>query len=77
MGRVALPCTLHGARLALSCILAQDCILDGKYDILWFEGEQMPNDIAQNIEDQPVKEGVDIEMEQCESDEFDYESDSD
>ena len=50
---------------------------DGKYDFLWFEGEQMPKDIAQNIEDLQFPEEDDIDIEQCESDESDYEGDSD
>ena len=54
-------------------------MLGVKYHTLWFEGEQKPNNIVQNIEDLPVPEKVDIEMHmvQCESDESDYESDSD
>ena len=33
---------------------------DGKYDIVWFVGEQMPKDIAQNIENLLVPEEVGI-----------------
>ena len=49
-------------------------LLDGQYAIHWYDGEQMPRDIAMHVDDP---------MEQMESeddpimDEFDYESDSD
>ena len=76
LGRVVRPCTLV-LDWHWSYITVPDCILDSKYYILWFEGEEMANNIAQNSEDQPVPEEIDIKMEQCESDESDYESNSD
>ena len=59
-------------------------LMDEKYNIVSFEGDQMPYDIEQNIsvieslsEDDTTNENNAINVEGCDSDESDNETDSD
>ena len=58
-------------------------LIDGKYNIVWFEGAQMTQDIEQNIsaieslsEDDITNENNAVDVEDCGSDESDNETDS-
>ena len=52
---------------------------EGRYDIVWYEGDQLPKDIVANINAIPpeIDAGDGTQIVECESDESDCDSDVD